>query len=126
MVRVFEEGRMSSVKYFHAAIRKTLKGRLCSLEGNHEVVFGPGNQYGTLDFRKNRIEILFRPAEALPCLFQYRSCFICGAHNPFSLLLCRLFDQDPLVVFVEGPLVPRGSSPSRSKETGQMHRQRYG
>jgi hypothetical protein len=66
---------MSSVKYFQAVIWKTLKGRLCSLEGNHEVVFGPGNQYGTLDFRKNRIEILFRPTEALPCLFQYSEPF---------------------------------------------------
>src|ERR1039457_5012224 len=94
---------MTSVKYFQAVIRKTLKRRLCPLQGNHEVVFGPGNQYGTFDFRKNRIEILLRSAEALPCLFQYRSCFVCGSYNPLSFPLCGFFDQDPLVVFVEEP-----------------------
>jgi len=37
MVRVFEEGRMSSVKYLQAVIRKTLKGRLWAVGMTYSV-----------------------------------------------------------------------------------------
>jgi hypothetical protein len=87
VIRVLQKWRVTAIENFELMTRELLKGWLCSLEGEHEVVLCPCKHDRAPDFVKNRTKILFWLGKAPPRLLQNWSDFVRGPHNASTFVV---------------------------------------